>query len=296
MRPPRLILLSGLAIAVAASSLAMTRRDDRTDAQYLNYGSTFPAVGAVYANGGWNGSGTLIASNWVLTAGHVADSMTSSGSVDFNGTQYGVAQIIKNPGWAGDLTAGNDLALLRLTNNVNGVTPIGLYNSSNTWQKDCTVVGFGGTGNGTGGWTGTYDVLRRAGTNVVDGSANRNFVFNSTGFTNTLILDFDTPAGNTNSLAALGSGAAATNLEMNVIFGDSGGALLIDDGSGLKLAGVTSFIWNLAGGNWGVYGSASGFSAVWGHYDWIVNTVPEPTTMVAVAMGALVAMRRRSKK
>jgi secreted trypsin-like serine protease len=295
MKLSRLIVLSGLALALAGNALAMTRRDDRTDAQYLNYGAAFPAVGAVYANGSWNGSGTLIAGNWVLTAAHVADGMTSSGSVDFNGAQYSVAQIVKNPGWSGDLTAGNDLALLRLSSNVSGVTPIGLYSSNQTHLKDCTVVGFGGTGTGSSGWTGGYDVLRRAGTNVVDGSTSRNFSFNSLNFTNTLITDFDSPAGNTNSLAALGSSPNATNLEMNVIFGDSGGALLIDDGTGLKLAGVTSFIWNLSGGNWGVYGSASGFSAVFGHYNWIVNTVPEPTTLAAVGLGALVALRRRSR-
>ncbi|MCW5938901.1 MAG: trypsin-like serine protease [Fimbriimonadaceae bacterium] len=278
-------------MGVLAQSQASTRRDDRFDSQYLSFGAQFSAVGKVNVDGSWSGSGTLVADQWVLTAAHVLDRYAGSASVELGGQSYGVVDWVVNPGWSGDLFVGNDMTLAKLDRKVTGVDPMSLFQGSAVGHE-AAIVGFGGTGTGTTGWNNAYDGKRRAATNRVEGGT---FSFYGAEFANTLVTDFDAPGGGTNSLASLGSSATPTELEGNVVFGDSGGALLVQQDGSWKIAGVTSWLWSLGDGPLAGYGDLSGFSAIAGQRDWILQTVPEPGTMVAISAGlAALARRRRS--
>jgi hypothetical protein len=276
-------------LTLLSSAYGSTRRDDRSDSQYLAYGSQFQAVGRVHVDGSWSGSGTLVADEWVLTAAHVLDRFAGSARVELGGQSYSVVEWVVNPGWNGDLFLGRDMTLAKLDRKVTGIDPIALFEGSAV-GKEATIVGFGGTGTGSRGWNNAHDQRRRGATNTAEGG---DFSLFGAEFVNTLVTDFDSPARDRNTLASLGSGAGPTDLEGNVVFGDSGGALLVRDAESWKLAGVTSWMWNLGGGPLAGYGDLSGFAAVAGQRDWILQTVPEPGGMLAMVVGAGAMVRSR---
>lgn len=270
-------------LAPLASS-AMTIRHDVSDTSYTSFGNSFVGVGRI---GG--GTGTLIAPNWVITAGHVA---AGSSSLTFfvNGTSYSSAAggIFVNPGYnSGDLGNGRDLALVRLNSNVAGVTPYSLYTSQDEIGKVGVGVGFGQTGNGLTGNTGGGGT-KRAGRNMIDDFADTRQL--------ALLADFDSGQSGDNVIGT----ATQMDLEFCVAPGDSGGALFIESGGQYRLAGVTSFLWWVDGTGNADYGDGGGWMRLsdQANRDWIqqVSGVPEPTTMVLLGAGvAAIAARRRKR-
>jgi hypothetical protein len=121
----RLLLgLTALLVFRVESATAILRRPDREDASYLALAERFPAVCLVCADGLGAGSGTLITSRWVLTAGHVVDpwNLTSAGqwvksntnhqwSVLLGKQENRVKRVIEYPGYSCK-DGGIDLALL----------------------------------------------------------------------------------------------------------------------------------------------------------------------------------------
>ena len=113
-----------LALSIPASS-PIVRRSDRPDSAYCNLGSRARALVSI----GRDGDGALIGSRWVLTAGHVARSLSTREegmkSVEVGGATYEVQQTFVHPEW----TEGgpHDIGLLYLTRPVVGVIPVLLY-------------------------------------------------------------------------------------------------------------------------------------------------------------------------
>lgn len=286
----------GLLASLIGLSAASTIRTDRLDSQYLALASTYDYVGKVF--GGGAGSGTLIAPNWVLTAGHVFWGGTS-GSVEFAGTSYGISEVHEYPSWE---LGKNDLALVKLATPVVGITPAKLWAGGGEVGKLATSVGYGTSGDGVTGNTGGYGT-RRAFQNVIDGYDLNIWGFNYRG----LLIDFDKPDGSTNTFGLIGSSATPVDLEGCATPGDSGGGLFTTFGGQEYLVGVTSYVawegvdpWAGRPNNtYGYYGDNNGYSRVGDSAAWIqsktgiVATVPEPSSLCGLLL--LVGLARRTK-
>lgn len=296
----RVIGIAAAILALPLATPAIVWRHDVGDAAYVNFGNQFQSVGYVsnVATGAF-GSGTLIGSNWVLTAWHVVEGAAGPANnwrFGVNGVEYTASNVfLRTPplqGFANVVNAGQDLALIQLDTNVTGVTPSQLFNGTFTLGTQGAMVGYGLNGPGTG-TTGTrgIDGQRRAATNLIEfyATLGPSGLSGGTTPTRTVISDFDAPTGFGPNLFGT---AAPEALEGNVDSGDSGGGLFFNVGGSWQLAGVTSF----KGGDGG-YGSVSGWNLVQPEIAWInsITAIPEPTTMAVLALGAVAALRRKRK-
>lgn len=249
-------------LGVATMGQAGTIRHDRDDSLYLNLAASsgYNTVGqflGTTSTYSYYGSGTLIAPNWILTAGHVVDQATSL-SFTIGGGSYTASQWVSHPNWSGNLSTGYDIALVQLSSAVAGITPATRYTGANELGAQATSVGFGKTGTGLTGAI-TFDSKKRAGQNVVD-------KFYSNQNNRVLLSDFDNPVNAADS--AFGSSIAG-NLEYLIAPGDSGGGLFLDFGQGPLLAGVHSFGSAVDGLVDSDYGDRSGHTRVSVFNSWI---------------------------
>jgi len=197
------ILFRGLAMfvipLVAHPAAAIVTRHDRDDARYLELGAGFSAAVSVLPDG----SGVMIAPDWVLTAGPVVRGVAGqSPRVEADGREYEVTRMFVHPEWS-DM-GSHDVGLLQLEQPAQGVTPVGLYTGDDEVGQQVTFVGRGDTGTGLTGPE-VMDGKKRGATNIVD-SADDDWVF----------FDFD-------------QGDDATDLEGVSGPGDSGGPVELPD-------------------------------------------------------------------
>lgn len=120
-----------------------------------------------------------------------------------------------------------------------------------------------------------------------------------------ILSDFDAPRGDPtvpapyDTLNPLGD-ANPLPLEFSVAPGDSGGPLFLDDGNGLVVGGINSFIHGPPppdgdGTDNATYGDLSGYLRVSAFNGWIddVIGIPEPTgAVLALVLGAMTLARR----
>ena len=174
----------------------------------------FPSVGKVGDATDYGCSGTLIAPQYVLTAGHCAEGVSDTGGRFMIGSvEYRTTKVYVHPNYNSNQIgsdAANDIAIFKLDRPVTNVTPTPIYRSNPAVGQMLTLVGFGYGGTGTTGSDGVYGI-KRSGTTPIDSVSPTLISWN-----------FD------------------NNSESNTAPGDSGGAAFITVGGVNYLAGVTS--------------------------------------------------------
>jgi hypothetical protein len=212
MLPARFSIIGFFALVGAASSDAIVIRHDRPDARYVELAKGFKAYGDVVEAGS-----TLIAPQWLLTAGHVAREISPYTSfATVNGREYRIDRVIMHPDYVkAGLRGPRDLALLHLTSAVKGVAPIALFRTKDEEGQEVTFFGRGKTGNGETGPTVQDDKMRGA-TNKLEKVDEESVYF-----------EFDSPE-------------TATDLEGISGPGDSGGPALLKVNGKWAIAGISS--------------------------------------------------------
>jgi hypothetical protein len=243
-----LILVCLLFVLLPTGTSAIVIRHDRDDALYRALGEKYPMVGTLNEQVGC----TLIAPRWAITAAHTVEDNPPfiSLEVEFGGKKIAVEKVILHPHRVRDtVDSSADMALLKLAEPVEGITPAALYDRQDEPEKIVTLVGHGQTGNGLTGDIKERGQVRGA-TNKVEGALE-----------NSLLLVFDEPPRGTD---LEGAGAA----------GDSGSAALLERDGRVYLVGVSSFnSGDRKEGTSAKYGTFEGFARVSTRRKWILQTI-----------------------
>jgi hypothetical protein len=220
----------------------------------------------------------------------------SPGFFYFDGsTVYTVTERFVDPQYdPSDVLKGHDFQVLILDRPVAGIEPVSLYFGNDEVGMDAVFVGYGDTGTGSTGAIPGTSGTKRGFENIIDATG--------TAFTNgtdaVLLSDFDSPF--TADFNVLGS-AIPLNLEGSVADRDSGGALFIDVGGVMQVAGIGSFISDPFGENagrdlLGQYGELSGYARVSSAEEFLTPFIPEPGTGIGgLLIGASALLRRRRR-
>jgi len=256
-------LLLSATVVLATGSLA--GHPETSQKHYAQLAEPFDAVGGL----GGMGTGTLVAEQWVITAAHVADFLRLQGhdpilfALD-DGREFEVDRVIIHPRWKpleeqmasrgeDELFTPGDLALLHLTERVEGVEPMPMA-AFDEENPGVMLVGIGAYFNDPSIGAERREVMgmergvKHAGTNIVDRVDKRR---------KELIVSF-TPPGE----------EGATADEASAFAGDSGGPLLARVGDGWAIVGVMASV-DSKSDNLGAYGDETHATSIGAVRSWI---------------------------
>lgn len=227
-------------------------RHDRDMARTLELAEQFTFVCTV---GG--GSGTLIASDWILTAAHVIEAFQPGEGIECDGHRRAIGQTFLIPTRLSDGSGDRaDIGLVKLQEPIEGIAPALLYEGGDEQElttkasgQTAIIVGTGYFGGAMEDATG-FDGRRRAVTNRI--------VHQDVDW---LLIVFNRPPG-------------GTDLEGIQAPGDSGGPLLVRTDAGYRVAGVGSYSEYIAvEQGTGLYGAVDSYARVSTHRGWIESMI-----------------------
>lgn len=226
---------------------ASTIDPNKKDSEYIKFGNKHNFVvsieGKIEDGKFFFGSGTLLNKKWILTAAHVVNNAKSA-YVKFEGKNYTVERIIIHKSFKEENVGIYDIALCKITEDINISYYPELYTDKNENGKICSIAGFGMTGTLESGVV-KFDKQKRGGLNKITGL-----------YKHLLICKADLPE-------------ESTELEQLIASGDSGGGLFIDN----KIAGVNSIVMASDEEANSDYGDESGHTRVSLFVDWIQEVI-----------------------
>lgn len=200
------------------------------------------------------GCGTFISDNWIVTAAHVASVPQIGEDVKVGGKSYAIKQIVIHPDYRDGRSIQHDIALIQLTEKVEGQEYAQLYTQSDEVGKDIVFVGTGYAGTGDKGLAGEVNKDRqlRAAQNRIEGIRQDGF----------LRFKFDAP-DTPNALPLEGISGP----------GDSGGPALWFDGDQVYILGVSSHQDFNGNDVEGRYGALEFYTRISEYAEWINKTI-----------------------
>jgi Concanavalin A-like lectin/glucanases superfamily/Trypsin len=262
----------------ASTLLAVSRRHDVSDDEYVQLANNYPSVGR-FTNGFSNGSGVLIAPRWVLMASHNLMFQTAPFAFEIGGEVYRIDwsrrhfAALPHPYAA---SSNHDIALAHLERPVKNVTPAKLYYENGELGMTVTIVGYGMGGDGLHGVP--FDrsqQYKRAGQNVIDAIGRfdgRHVTIDASGAL--IFFDFDNPPSVSETQNWFGGSNTPLALEGMGTTGDSGGGLFVETPAGPKLIGINSSVFpGVSAGASHKYGIISINVRVSSYIRWIHETI-----------------------
>ena len=249
-------LLRGLLAAALAAPCGQAQgivmRHDVPAEEYRSDAAEWPATAFFHIGGRFGaGAGTLVAPGWVLTAAHVAHHLAPGDPVTIRGVSYAIRHVELHPGYV-LMEPGDDIALVRLSREVEDVAPALPYARKDETGRVVTFVGAGWPGTGITGASGGPGTIRAA-ENRVEATRGDLVVFR-----------FDAPP---DALPREGISGP----------GDSGGpAYLVREGKVFTL-GVSAYQGPSPTGVEGVYGVDEFYTRVSAYEPWIRSVIGDDT-------------------
>ena len=227
-------------------------RDDLPDSDYVVADSDYPALVDLIERG--DCTATLVHESYLLTVAHCAAEVNAGKVLQVNGVAYTVAEVILHPQW-NRRRDEYDIALVRLSEPVQGVAPLPIYRGPEETGSVITLVGRGDSGTGVRGERGaSNDGKLRKCTNIVS-QVNEHFIE----------ILFERP-GEKGVTPLEGVGAA----------GDSGGPAFIEVDGVSHIAGLNSWGDGPRGVRVGQYGAYDYQTRVTQYLEWLDSVVDFP--------------------
>jgi hypothetical protein len=228
-------------------SAPIITRHDIEDFKFVILANEISETAALFLINKTDVAGTLISPYYILTAAHVANDIKIGDSIITKNQKYMVSQILIHPKWNEDQS--KDLALIKLSEKVDNIMPVPLYQKRNELDQTIVLIGNGDNGTGISGPIGNDGQLRAA-TNRVDEISE-----------NWLKWDFIDPRVDS---------AHVTEMEGISGPGDSGGPAFIYINGKAYLAGISAGqSTRNTQGREGIYGIREFYVRISSYLDWI---------------------------
>lgn len=252
MKASAIILLLYLLITIHTANSIIIRHDV-ADERYIKFAEELPVTSAIVLYNSSDVAGTLITSQWVLSAAHVAETIPDGHTLLVGGDSVGIETIVIHPDW--EENSRPDLALIKLDRIIKNVEPVELYRRPDEVGVEIIVAGIGDYGTGKTGVEGNPGTMRAA-TNLVDGTTQDNHF---------LYWEFDSP-----------DSEKVTPLEGISGPGDSSGPAFILSGDTYYVAGISAGQSTQAtGGVEGLYGVTEYYTRVSTFAAWIDQNISD---------------------